>query len=741
MIRHRPFGSEHPYLFTDDQRVPPQPVAGEAIELRVLAPERVRAISCEWESGGLKEVFELARRPAGGPLTTGAEGGAAGTHLAAAAGRTGGSGIAWSVVVPPMGPGETARYRFYGTTEAGAPTRTRWSTVKSAAWQDHGGFLQVVGDDGVVPGTTRWLVDAEGCRRVRFALPLDAGEHVVGFGERYDRQDQRGHILDSVVFEQYKGQAATGRTYLPMPFAHVIGGRGWGFHVRTNRRAWFDVGASDPGRLWVEADLGGGPGETITVEIFAGHPEEVLAGFLERVGRPCPLPDWVHRLWASSNEWNTQRQVLEEIDRHTEEDIPVGVVVIEAWSDEQTFVAFRDARYEVHADGSPHRLDDFSFPADGAWPDPKAMVDQLHGRDVRLVLWQIPLQRMRPHPIGQARADAGSMIANGYCVREGDGRPYRNRGWWFPLALMPDLTSGEARAWWLSKRRYLVEELGVDGFKTDGGEHAWGHDLRYANGMRGDEGNNVFPVHYAAAYGELLESCGRAPVTFSRSGYAGTQAHGCIWAGDEDSTWDGFRASITAGLTAGACGITYWGWDLAGFSGEIPDSELYLRATAAACFSPIMQYHSEFNFHRRPSRDRTPWNIAERHHEPAVLEVFRSFAHLRERLVPYLSEQTKSGIERGLPLMRSLALVFPEDPEIWDHPYQFMLGDAILVAPVTQPNPGTWTAHLPAGHWIDVWTGQESEGPREVSCEAALDRIPAWSTRQAWDQLSQIFAR
>src|SRR5262249_44732547 len=163
--------------------------------------------------------------------------------------------------------------------------------------------------------------------------------------------------------------------------------------------------------------------------------------------------------------------------------IPVGVVVIEAWSDESTFTAFRDARYEVHPDGAPHRLADFTFPTDGAWPDPKGMVGELHAQEIRVLLWQIPLAKMRPHPSGQARADTQTMRSRGYAVREDDGhRPYRNRGWWFPLALMPDLTSPQARQWWLARRRYLVEEVGIDGFKTDGGEHAWGDDLRYADG-------------------------------------------------------------------------------------------------------------------------------------------------------------------------------------------------------------------------------------------------------------------
>ena len=227
------------------------------------------------------------------------------------------------------------------------------------------------------------------------------------------------------------------------------------------------------------------------------------------------------------------------------------------------------------------------------------------------------------------------MTKRGYVVQEADGRAYRNRGWWFPLALLPDFTNPQAREWWLAKRRYLIDEVGIDGFKTDGGEHAWGHDLRYANGERGDEGNNLYPGALRRRLRRVApKQAGRAPVTFSRAGFTGSPAHGCFWAGDEDSTWEAYRGSLTAGLNAAASGIVYWGWDIGGFSGPLPSAELYLRSAAAACFAPIMQYHSEFNHHREPSRDRTPWNIAEQSDDPAVLDVFRQFAHLREKARP-----------------------------------------------------------------------------------------------------------
>ncbi|TMR89390.1 TIM-barrel domain-containing protein [Nonomuraea basaltis] len=764
MIRHRPHGSGHPYATTEDQRVPAQPLDGEAVELRVRAAAGVEAVVCEWAVDGAAPVeLPLARGEAGvsaaaqdvvgvsaqaqtvAGMSAQARAGAGGEasaapaadggHLAAAQARAARAAAgSWAVRTPVLRAGHRYAYRFRAALAGGGSRTSRWFEVSAASWSEDGGKLDVRGADRVVPGSVRWLADADGVRRVRFELALGPDEHVVGFGERFDAVDQRGRELDAVVFEQYKAQGRHGRTYLPMPFALVVGGAAsWGLHVATSRRTWYDVGE----RLRVEAEVG--RDGVLGVRFHDGpEPADVLRGFLDDVGRPAELPSWVFRLWASGNEWNTQERVMAEMDRHREHGIPVGALVIEAWSDETTFTAFRGAAYEPSEE--PHRLAGYAFPPDGPWPDPKGMVDALHGRDIKVLLWQIPLQKMRPHPRHQAAVDARQLVERGYGVREAKGRPYRNRGWWFPLALMPDLSSQEVRDWWTAKRRYLVEEVGIDGFKTDGGEHAWGHDLRYADGRDGGEGNNLFPVHYARAFGDLLRSCGKAPVTFSRAGFAGSQPHGAFWAGDEDSTWEAFRASIKAGITASACGIVYWGWDLAGFSGEVPGAELYLRAAGASAFMPIMQYHSEFNHHRTPIRDRTPWNVAARTGDERVIPVFRRLVEVRERLVPYLAEQARTAVGGGAPLMRGLFFDHPRDPEVWRHPLQYKLGDALLVAPVTEPDISEISVYLPEGEWIDVWTGRALAGGQEVRLPAPLDRPPVVCAAEHWPRLSPVFA-
>ncbi len=731
LIRHRPAGRGHPYLLEADQRVPIDPVVGQPLELRASTDQHVRCVIVEFADGAeleaklrgpavvdeVTDYSQLAPRPA------------AASHLAAGGGGARGR-LSWATRLDPVG---TARLRYRFRAEAPSRiSRTRWFEVAPAAWRDDGGELIIDGDpvEVVDAASAAWLIGDEGPARARFALRLAPDNHVVGFGERFDAVDQRSRRLDAVVFEQYKGQGS--RTYLPMPYALVLGGdMAWGLYVATSRRVWFDVGATDPDRLWVEVELARDRPASLTVHLFSGAPYDVLRQFLDLTGPPKLPPDWIFEPWMSGNEWNTQERVLAEVAATEAHGIPAGVVVIEAWSDEMTFVAFRDAQYEPHRDGSPHRLADFTFPANGAWPDPKAMVDELHERGLRVLLWQVPLLKTTRAPEVQARIDREVMVERGYAVKTASGRPYRNRGWWFRGALLPDWTNDDARRWWMDKRRYLIDEVGIDGFKTDGGEHAWGRDVRYADGSDGATSNNLFPLRYAAAFHNFYDEVGREAITFSRAGYTGASSYPCHWAGDEDSTWEAFRASVVAGITAGACGVFFWGWDLAGFSGEIPSAELYLRAAAMASFCPIMQYHSEYNHHQRPSDDRTPWNIAKRTGDARVIPIFRKFALLRRRLIPYLAEQARVSVERRKPLMRGLFFDWPDDADIWRFPHQYLLGDELLVAPVLEPASDASEIYLPPGKWREAWRGELHDGPKALSVDSPLDEIPLFIRAEA----------
>ncbi len=195
-----------------------------------------------------------------------------------------------------------------------------------------------------------------------------------------------------------------------------------------------------------------------------------------------------------------------------------------------------------------------------------------------------------------------------------------------------------------------------------------------------------------------------------------------------------------AGLSAATSGILYWGWDLAGFSGPLPSAELYLRATAASTFVPIMQYHSEFNHHRTPSRDRTPWNIAEQTGDDRVLPVFRAFVHLRERLVPYLAAEAAESVRTSAPLMRPVYFEYPTLESAWTHPLQWHLGRDLFVSPVVAEGESEHEVALPPGEWVDAWTGESVDGDAVLRVDVPIDRIPVYARADAWSSLRSVFS-
>jgi alpha-glucosidase (family GH31 glycosyl hydrolase) len=736
MIRHKPLGSGHPYSRDTDQRFPVDPVAGEVLALGVRSTEDVTAVYLEYELDGLKMPSRSLERTSRKSRGESLDGG----HLAAAQAKLAKVGSGWTVSLNGLGANQTLRYRF--VSDSG---NTRWFATGIFGWEKTDLDLPTAGNSRARGGLDI-LTDGKHVRATKYQIALKDSEHISGFGERFEATEFPQAVVDTILFEQYKNQGLEKKTYLPMSFAHVIGESGWGFWVDTYRKVSFDIRGSQPESISVTVELDGllGGDYLPTTHFFDGTATKVLDQFLELVGRPEELPEWVFGLWASGNEWNTQAEVLRQAELHKQTGIPISNLVIEAWSDESSFTAFRDSKPLTPPGREPTGLDDFEFSEKGAWPDPKAMVDALHSQGVKVHLWQIPLLKMRPHPKGLLASQVEEALNLGHLITEpgpeGKTRPYRNRGWWFPLSLMPDLSDAEAAKWWTQKRRYLVRDLGIDGFKTDGGEHAWGRELIYKNGLRGDEMNWQFPVHYAKAYGDLLRSEGKAPVTFSRAGNVGSQAHGAFWAGDENSTWEALRWSLNAGLNASSSGILYWGWDFAGFSGEIPSAELYLRSAAAACFVPIMQYHSEFNHHRTPNRDRTPWNIAERHDDPSVVTKFRKIVELRQRLRPYLESEARKSIATSRPLMRPLWFDYPEDSAIWKSSFQWMLGSSILVAPIVEEGSESREVYLPESKkWVDTNSGEIFLGGQSVRVIAELDRQPTFVVFDKWSALEGIF--
>jgi len=121
--------------------------------------------------------------------------------------------------------------------------------------------------------------------------------------------------------------------------------------------------------------------------------------------------------------------------------------------------------------------------------------------------------------------------------------------------------------------------------------------------------------------------------------------------------------------------------------------------------------------------------------DPDVLPIWARYAKLRTRFLPEILRSERSYERTGMPVMRHLSLIYPNDPAAVRREDQYMFGDSILVAPVIRPGQTERTAYLPEGRWVDLWRSASADlgsirrprivnGGREVTVPAPLDELP-----------------
>lgn len=565
------------------------------------------------------------------------------------------------------------------------------------------------------------LTDGEAVYALRLTVQAEETDRFYGFGMKYDALDQRGNTVQNYCVNWYQDQ--NDKTYTPVPYYFVP--NRYGLFVDSTYYSSFSMCTEqNENTCIIEVDAGGAAEFTLPVYLFAGNNAEIAAGYAKVAGKAELPPVWAFGPWISANEWNRQSEILEQMNATLEHEIATSVIVIEAWSDEQTFYTFNDSQFETAEPGEALRYQDFTF--SGRWPDPKGMVQTLHQNDIKCLLWQIPVLKYSTEATAQSIRDRIYAESQGYVLRYEDGSTYRlPGGTWFGNSLLLDFTNEEAVRWFLEKRRYLLEEIGIDGFKTDGGEFVWGRDIVASDGTRGDELRNAYPDQYAQAYYDFSKQIVEESITFSRAGGSAMQQHPLCWVGDQSSDSAAFEDAIRATLSANMSGIPFVAWDIAGFSGDVPAAELYQRSVAQAAFSSVMQVHSETAGDPEPSQARTPWNMALRKKDDACLDTYRYYANLRMNLLPYIYTEAKWSSETGEPLMRSMAYAYPDDLVAAGYEFQYLFGRNMLVAPVTNPSAKSLEVYLPEGVWYDFFTGKRyAQGVHTI--EVALDEIPVF---------------
>lgn len=502
---------------------------------------------------------------------------------------------------------------------------------------------------------------------------------VFGLGERFNRVNQKGLAVTVEVIEQFCNQGSL--SYCPVPFFFTDHNLGVFIDTYTVTEYSFD----NEIQIKINKDS---LGKLPVIYFFNGNPTEMIKNYSTISGKPTMIPKWSLGPWMSANRWNTEDEILQQLENAKKYRMPHNVMVIEAWSDEATFYRFNDH---------------------GEWRNPERMVQLLLENDIHLILWQIPVLKKMDNNEKHELLDQDweYAIENKLCILNSDGSPYTiPNNHWFAGSLILDFTKEEAVNWWFGKRKYLLE-MGVAGFKTDGGEFVLRDDIMAANGCTGLEMRNQYASSYVEAYSRFI---GKDRVLFSRAGYKGQQKFPIQWAGDQMSTWDEFRHILAAGLSIGLSGVPFWSFDIAGFAGPMPDLALYERATQLSVFTPVMQWHSEpvggqyadILATKQGVNDRSPWNICMLYEDESALDRLRFHYNLRMNLLPYLYNLALKSTDTGLPMMKHLVLEYPQDNKVHDIEDCYMLGD-ILVAPILEEDKTQRMVYLPEGNWTGLW--------------------------------------
>ena len=494
-------------------------------------------------------------------------------------------------------------------------------------------------------------------------LALGVGETIYGLGEQFTPFVKNGQ---SVEMWNGDGGTASEQAYKCVPF--YLSSAGYGVFVAQPEDVAFEVGSEKVERVQFSTK-----GERLEYYLIDGPtPKEVLSRYTALTGRPALPPEWSFGLWLTTSFTTSYDEdtVTSMIDGMAQRNIPLSVF---------HFDCFWMKKYQWC---------DFIWD-DETFPDPREMLERYHQRGLKICVWINPY-------IGQNSCLFEEGMKNGYLLRKENGDVWQTDMWQAGMGIV-DFTNTQATAWYQSKLEELLE-MGVDCFKTDFGEKIPVKGIVYHDGSDPVRMHNYYTYLYNQAVFQVLQrrrGDGQA-VLFARSATAGSQQFPVHWGGDSTASFPSMAESLRGGLSLSLCGFGFWSHDMGGFE-NTATADVYKRWCAFGMLSSHSRLHGSTSY-------RVPWLFDEE-----ACRVLEQFTRLKCRLMPYLYAKAVQAHETGLPMMRPMVLEFPEDLACRPLDLQYMLGDALLVAPVMRED-GTADTYLPKGTWTHLLTGEIQQG-------------------------------
>jgi alpha-D-xyloside xylohydrolase len=519
-------------------------------------------------------------------------------------------------------------------------------------------------------------------------LDLGAEEPIYGLGEKWSGLNKRGQLIRSYNHDALGVNAEI--SYKNTPFAWSP--QGWGVFVHTPAAVTHSVGFAP----WSQRAYGLlVEDEGLDIFILTGKDgAQIIDIYTELTGKAPIPPVWSLGVILSKAYYQDVAELLATANAVREHNMPCDVITLDgrAWQD-------TDSRFAFEWD--PKRFD-----------DPGAVIKQLKAQYFKVCVWEYPLVSVT-HPLFTEMADKGWLLKD---KRTGEAYRYHWDDNAFAEVLTPlpesgivDFTHPDAFNFWLESHKPLFD-LGVDMIKADFGEQVEDNNMLAHSGDCGHRLHNIYSLLYnSCVYQAAQKYCKTGPFLFSRSAWTGSQRYPSQWGGDPQADWGGLIGSIRGALSWGMSGAPYYATDIGGFYKDSRDAELFVRWTQTAVFSAHMRLHG--------IGQREPWSYG-KDAETAVNQALK----LRYQLIPYIQQAMQQAHDTGLPLMRAMALAFPEDRLARAFELQFMFGDSLLVVPCTQIS-GEVEYYLPQGQWLRFPTGEIFTGGQLQKLTLTLEEM------------------
>lgn len=505
------------------------------------------------------------------------------------------------------------------------------------------------------------------------AVSRSAYERDYGLGEHFSALDCAGQQID-----QWNTNALginTDRTYKNIPF--YISSEGYAVFHNTCRKLRFDMGhtLSKANTVLVGGD---------TLDFFilrAPTAARALSLYTKLTGKPVLPPKWSFGIWMSRISYGTEEEVNDVAARMRQEKLPCDVIHIDTdWFAENWICDWKP---------DPKKFPDFS-----------GMIERLHQNGFRLSLWQLPY--VERGSVSTEVYDRG--VRDGYFAAEPSGDLRFRHG-------LIDFSNPEAVKWYQEELLRPLLEMGVDVIKVDFGESAPGF-FRYA-GIDSADMHNAYALLYNRAVFDITEEVkgeGNG-IIWARSAWAGSQKYPLHWGGDAGTDFGSLASSVRGCLNIGLSGFPFWSSDIGGFW-FLPEPVLYIRWLQFGMFCSHARFHGFYA--------REPWAFGEE-----AVSIYRRFAELRYRLLPYILAEAEKAVSVSQPMHRALVLDYPNDPTVETIDTEYLFGEALLVCPVLNEE-GRVRIYLPEGVWTDFFTNDTFTGPQWLERMVPLDTMPVF---------------